>query len=165
MPASNTTRGMASDEALRDSLVDAFRKKSGEATTADLVAATGLPLSRVEAALPSVSDEYGARLRVTESGEVLYSFPRGLHSRYRGFGPSLRRFWKSFKKGALEAAKLLFKGWIVLMLVGYFVLFILLAIVAFLASIALQSSGRGTVTIAAAAWVGSFSPAGFSTRS
>ncbi len=143
MASTISTRDRPSDEAIRDRLVDAFRTRKGEATKADLVAATGLPLERVDVELPAVSDEYGARLRVTESGELLYSFPAGLRSRYRGFGPSLRRFWKGFKKGAIETGKLLFKGWIVLMLVGYFVLFLVLALVAFLASIAIKSSGSG----------------------
>ena len=139
---SAASRGRATDEAVRDRLIEAFRKRRGEATTADVVALTGLPLERVKAELPAVSDEYGARLRVTESGEILWSFPRGFRSRYRGLGPSLKRFWKAFKKGAAETGKFLFKAWIVVMLVGYFVLFLLLALLAFLASIAAQSSGR-----------------------
>ena len=138
---SQSTGSKLRDEAVRDRLVEAFRRKKGEATTADLVAITGLPLERVKAELPAVSDEYGARLRVTESGEILWSFPSGLHSRYRGIGPTLHRFWKAFKKGAAEAGKLVFKVWIVVMLVGYFALFVLLALVAFVASIAAQSSG------------------------
>ena len=85
---------------VRDRLVDVFRKRSGEATTADLIALTGLPKTQVEAEVKAVGDEYGARLRVTESGEILYSFPEGMKSRYRGFGPSMRRYWKAFKKGA-----------------------------------------------------------------
>lgn len=137
-----SVRSRRGDEAVRDRLVDAFRRRRGEATTADLVALTGLPLERVKEELPAVSDEYGARMRVTESGEILWSFPRGFRSRYRGLGPSLGRFWKAFKKGAVETGKFLFKAWIVLMLVGYFVLFLLLALLAFVASIAAQSSGR-----------------------
>jgi len=135
-------RNRSTDAAVRDRLVDAFRRRKGEATTADLVALTGLSLERVKEELPAVSDEYGARLRVTESGEILWSFPRGFRSRYRGLGPSLRRFWKVFKKGAVETGKFLFKAWIVLMLVGYFVFFLLLALLAVVASMAAQSSGR-----------------------
>ncbi|MBL8966110.1 MAG: hypothetical protein JNG85_03815, partial [Spirochaetaceae bacterium] len=129
-------------ELVRDKLVDTFRKRKGEATTADLVALTGLPKAQVEAEVKAVSDEYGARLKVTESGELLYSFPDGFRSRYRGLGPSLRRFWKAFKKGAAAAATFLFKAWIVVMLVGYFVLFLALALFATLASIAVSMSGK-----------------------
>ena len=127
---------------VRDALVDVFRKRSGEATCADLVALTGLPTSQVEAQVKAVSDEYGARLRVTDSGEILYSFPSGFKSRYRGFGPAAARAWKAFKKGAAKVAALAFKVWIVVMLVGYFVLFVLLAILALLASVAGSSSGN-----------------------
>ena len=88
----STTTTEYKPEAVRDRIVDVFRKRKGEATTADLVALTGLPKASVESELPAVSDEFGARLRVTESGEILYSFPSGLHSRYKGFGPSLKRF-------------------------------------------------------------------------
>ena len=137
-----SSRDRGASQAVRDRLVEAFRKRRGEATTADLVADTGLPLERVKEELPAVSDEYGARLRVTESGEILWSFPRGFRSRYRGLWPSLKRFWKSFKKAAIEAGKFLFKIWIVVMLVGYFVLFLLLALLAFVASMAAQSQGR-----------------------
>lgn len=137
----NTTTTEYKPEAVRDKIVDVFKKRKGEATTADLVALTGLPKARVEAELPAVSDEFGARLRVTESGEILYSFPSGLHSRYKGFGPSLRRFWKAFRNGAIAAAKLVFKVWIVVMLVGYFVLFVALVLLALLASIAVSFGG------------------------
>ncbi len=127
---------------VRDRLVDAFRKRKGEATTADLVAVTGLPKPQVDAEVKAVSDEYGARLRVTESGEILYSFPAGMRSRYRGFGPSAARAWKAFRKVAGRVAALLFKVWIVVMLVGYFVLFIGLAILALIASVAGSASGN-----------------------
>jgi hypothetical protein len=129
-------------EKVRDRLVEVFRKRKGEATAVDLVALTGLPKTQVEAELPAVSDEYGARLRVTESGEILYSFPSGMKSRYRGLGPNLRRGWKAFKRGAAAVATLVFKVWIVVMLVGYFVLFLLLALMALLASVAASASGK-----------------------
>jgi hypothetical protein len=126
---------------VRDRLVDVFKKRRGEATTADLIALTGLPKVQVEAEIPAVSDEYGARLRVTDSGEILYSFPSGMKSRYRGFGPGLKRGWKAFRKGFAAVSTLVFKVWIVVMLVGYFVLFLLLALLALLASVASSASG------------------------
>lgn len=131
---------------VRDRLVDVFRKRQGEATTADLVALTGLPKAQVDAEVKAVSDEYGARLRVTESGEILYSFPSGMRSRYRGFGPRAARAWKAFRKGLAKVAALVFKVWIVVMLVGYFVLFIALAVLALLASVAVSASGNSRDT-------------------
>jgi hypothetical protein len=129
---------------VRDRLVDVFRKRKGEATTADLIALTGLPKAQVEAEVAAVSDEYGARLRVTESGEILYSFPAGMRSRYRGLGPSASRAWKAFRKAAARVAAFAFKIWIVVMLVGYFVLFIGLALLALLASVAVSASGNSS---------------------
>jgi len=128
--------------AVRDRLASEFRRNRGEATVADLVVRTGLPKYQVETEVRAVSDEYGARLRVTESGELLYSFPRGLHSRYRGFGPALKRLWKGFRRAAGTAAAFLFKVWIVVMLVGYFVLFLALTLAALAASIAAQTAGN-----------------------
>ncbi len=128
-------------DAVRDRIAGAFRKRGGEATVADLVAATGLPKAQVDAELPAVADEFGGRLKVTDSGEILYSFPRGFHSRYRGLGPSLRRGWKAFGKGLAAVAAFLFKIWIVVMLVGYFLLFILLALLAVVASFAMSAAG------------------------
>jgi hypothetical protein len=127
---------------VQDRLVDVFRKRKGEATNADLVALTGLPKAQVEVEIKAISDEYGARLRVTDSGEILYSFPEGMKSRYRGFGPGMKRFWKSFRKTAAKVGILVFKIWTAVMLVGYFALFVALAILALLASFAAQASGK-----------------------
>ena len=127
---------------VRELLVRGFKAKNAESTVADLAGLTGLPLSQIEAELPAVSDEYGARLKVTASGEILYSFPRGMKSRYRGFLPGLKRFLGIARKGAAEVGKFLFKTWIMVMLVGYFVLFIALALFAMVASIAIQQGGN-----------------------
>lgn len=130
-------------ELVREKLLGGFRSAGAESTVADLAGLTGLPLSQIEAELPALSDEFGARLRVTEKGELLYSFPRGMKSRYRGFGPALKKFLRAAKKGAIEVAKTVFKAWIVVMLVGYFVLFIALALFAMVASVAVQQGGGG----------------------
>jgi len=128
-------------ELVRDKLVGAFKQRKREATTADLIAFTGLPKVQVEAELPAVADEYGARLRVTESGEILYSFPEGMKSRYRGFRAGFKRFWKSFRKIAAKVGTVAFKVWIVVMLVGYFLFFVALALLAMLASVAVSVGG------------------------
>jgi len=128
-------------ELVRGKLLGGFRATGRESTVADLAGLTGLPLQQIEAELPAVADEFGARLRVTEKGDILYSFPDGMKSRYRGFGPSLKRFFRLVKKGAVEVAKAVFKVWIMVMLVGYFVLFIALALFAMVASVAVQQGG------------------------
>ncbi len=129
-------------DTVRETIVSVFRKRHGEAAPADIIAFTGLPKAQVDAELPAVADEFGGRLKVTNSGEILYSFPDGLHSRYRGFGPGLKRFLKGFRKGAAAVGIFLFKAWIMLMLVGYFALFIALAVLAVLASVAISASDK-----------------------
>lgn len=128
-------------DVVRDSIAGAFRKRKGEATIADIVAFTALPKYQVETELPAVADEYGGRLKVTDSGDILYSFPRGFVSRYRGFGPTFKRFLKVAGKVVRSVAAFMFKAWIMVMLVGYFALFVALAVLALLASVAASSAG------------------------
>ena len=130
-------------ELVREKLLGGFRSAKRESTVADLAGLTGLPLSQIEAELPAVADEFGARLKVTEKGDILYSFPNGMKSRYKGFGPSLKRALRALKKGAIEVSKAIFKVWIMVMLVGYFVLFLALALFAMVASVAMQQGGGG----------------------
>jgi len=128
---------------VRETLVRGFRSEKAESTIADLAGLTGLPLHQIEAELPAVADEFGARLKVTETGEILYSFPRGMKSRFTGFGPTARKVIASIKDIAVKAAKVIFKAWIMVMLVGYFVLFLALALFAMVASVAIQQGGNG----------------------
>lgn len=132
---------------VENQLVGWLKRSRGSSTIADMIAGTGLPKYQVEQAARKVLDEYAGRLKVTESGELLYSFPEGMHSTLRGPGPAFRRFFRSFARIALRVLTLLFKIWIVGMLVGYFVAFVLIllaAIVAsFAASMASRNDGRG----------------------
>jgi hypothetical protein len=130
-------------EKVEDQLVSYLKKQRGESTVADMIAGTGLPKYQVEQAAKAALDEYAGRLKVTESGELLYYFPNGMRSTVNGAGPSLKRFWKAFKGTAARVLKLLFKIWIVATLVGYFVLFAALAVLAILASVAASMAGKG----------------------
>lgn len=124
-----------------EQLVETFKKFKKGCTVADLTARTGLPLEQVKELVPQIVDEYSGRLEVTESGEILYSFPRGFVSKYRGFRARLRSFLKGFKKISIQVGTWLFKMWILLMLVGYFVLFVVIALFALLASTVISVSG------------------------
>jgi len=126
---------------VRERLLRALGGATRDWTSADLARATGLPLAQINAEMPAISDEYQGRLKVSDKGDVLYSFPRGLKSRYRGFGPFVRTLWRTVTKGAAAAGKALFKVWILVTLFGYFFLFIALALLAFFGSIALQQGG------------------------
>lgn len=110
------------------------------ATIADITARTGLSLETVRELVPAAADEYSARLEVTESGEILYSFPQGFTSKYRSFRARLRRGLEKAARWFKTAAAWVFKVWIMVMLVGYFVLFMLLALASLALSVAASSS-------------------------
>jgi len=115
-------------------VTDAFKKLNKGASIVDVVSETALPINTVRETVPKVADEYSARLQVTESGEILYSFPNGFKSKYRGFRAGLRRFSEKALKWLKIAGKNIFKVWIMVMLVGYFALFMLIALAALLLS-------------------------------
>jgi len=130
-------------EKVEGQLVSFLKQKRGESTVADMIAGTGLPKYQVEQAAKAALDEYTGRLKVTESGELLYYFPNGMRSTVRGVLPGLRRSWKAFKGIAARVLTLLFKIWIVGMLVGYFVAFVAIGVLAIMASIAASLAGKG----------------------
>ncbi|MDR3334871.1 MAG: hypothetical protein LBT13_08320 [Treponema sp.] len=121
-------------------ITDTFKKQQKGATVADIVAQTSLPLHTVRELVPMVADEYSGRLEVTQSGEICYSFPRGFTSKYRGFRAGLRKFTEKFSKGLRIVSSWVFKVWIMVMLVGYFVVFMLIALAALVLSVAASSS-------------------------
>ncbi|MDR3144945.1 MAG: hypothetical protein LBU21_01575 [Treponema sp.] len=129
------------DRAAYQRVTEAFKRRRKGATVADIVAVTALPLATVRELAGMAADEYSARLEVTESGEIRYSFPRGFTSKYRGFRAGLRRFLGVLKEGVQKTAALVFKVWIMVMLVGYFALFMLIALASLLLSVVVHSSG------------------------
>ena len=128
------------DRAAYQKITDAFKKQRKGSSIADIVSETALPLNIVREIVPLVADEYSARLEVTESGEVLYSFPRGFKSKYRGFKAGLRRFGEKAFKFIKTAGKAVFKVWIMIMLIGYFALFMLIALGSLLISLVASTS-------------------------
>jgi len=126
-----------------ESIVGTFKKHKSGITLADVAAGTGLALNRVRELVPLAADEYSARLEVTQSGEILYSFPRGFSSRYRGLAPAFRRGFAAFTRFAAVAGKLMFKAWIMVMLLGYFLLFIAIALAALVLSMAARNNRSG----------------------
>ena len=129
-------------EKVEAQVVTYLKTARGSSTVADMIAGTGLPKYQVEQAAKAALDENAGRLKVTESGELLYYFPDGMRSTVRGAGPSLRRFWKRFVSIAARVLSLLFKIWIVAMLVGYFVAFVALIVLAIVASFAASAAGN-----------------------
>jgi len=123
-----------------EKIVTALKQRKKGATVADICANTALPLATVKELLPKAADEYSGHLRVTQSGEILYYFPKGFKSRYRGFGAFIKKVFSKTASFTKKALALLFKIWIMVMLIGYFVFFILLTLAVFFLSIAARNN-------------------------
>jgi len=123
-------------------IIAALKRRKKGATAADVCAATALPLATVNDYLPKAADEYSGHLRVTASGEILYYFPDGFTSRYKGLGVFVRKAVNKISAFIKTASVFLFKIWIVIMLIGYFIIFLALAIGSVFLSVAAQSNNR-----------------------
>ena len=132
------------DHKAYEKIIGVFRKNRGGLSISDVSAHTGLSLNQVKELVPVAADEYSARLVVTESSEILYSFPHGFKSRYRGAGPALRRFFLAFAGFSKAALTVLFKAWIMIMLIGYFLLFMAIALASVFISVAASSNSKNS---------------------
>jgi len=121
-------------------IINSLKRRKKGSTAADICASTALPLYTVNELLPKAADEYSGHLRVTQSGEILYDFPNGFLSRYRGFAVSLKKTADKIASFVKTALVFLFKFWIMVMLIGYFVLFIAIAIATVFIQIAARSN-------------------------
>jgi len=136
-----TIKAVNNSDNYKKVIVSLKRREKGS-TAADICAATALPLYTVRELLPKAADEYSGRLQVTQSGEILYLFPDGFKSRYRGFGVWIRKASQKSAAFAKGSFAFLFKVWIMVMLIGYFVLFLALALASVFLSAASKSSDR-----------------------
>ena len=141
------------DSRAYEKLKGIFKKNWSGITLADAAAGTGLSLTQIRDLAPLAADEYSARLEVTESGEILYSFPQGFKSRYRGIVPVIKRQLSSILRIGGRVLMVCFKAWIMLMLIGYFLLFMAIALASLFLSVAASSNsnnrrdGRGGVNV------------------
>lgn len=121
-----------SDELL---LVEALRRLGGRATAADVVRATGWALTDVETRLRGALGLYRSHLSVDENGELLYRFAPGfLRREPPPSGGSVRRFvWSATVK--------LFRFLVFATLIGYTVVFCVIAIAAVIALMVASESG------------------------
>ncbi|WP_028973086.1 hypothetical protein [Spirochaeta cellobiosiphila] len=127
---------------VKKQLVRSFRKQKNQGTIADLINYTGLPKVQVEETIPVILKEYNGHLKVNNQGDILYHFPHGMISNEKSFSARIKKF---LSKGLSISKKILsfaFKIWIVVMLVGYFILFLALFLAALVASIAASASNR-----------------------
>ena len=124
-------------------VISSLKKRPNGATAADISSVTALPLSTVRELLPKAADEFSGHLRVTQSGEILYHFPNGFTSRFRGIGVFLKKAAGKIASFTKKALALLFKIWIMVMLIGYFILFLAIAVGSVFLSLASKSDNRG----------------------
>lgn len=134
-------------------LVKVFKTKRNEATVGDLITETGLPKFQVGQAIKVMMDEYYGGMKVTDTGEIIYYFPNGMVNRVNGFSARLKRAFDSALKAIGVALTFLFKAWIVVMLAGYFIAFVVLTILLIVAAIAGSSASKNK----GKSWTGSHS--------
>jgi hypothetical protein len=127
-----------SADRVEQQLIAALKKNQGSATVADLVGLTGLPKYQVQTMLPVVVNAYRGHMQVTESGEVIYRFSQGYTNQNKGLAATWRRTIKKVLQITALILKAVFKAWIVVMLVGYFALFVFILIASVVISIALS---------------------------
>ena len=116
------------------SVLKALRKAGGRVTIGDVVTETGVGRDEVEATLRSLLETRRGNLEVGETGTLVYRFDPKLIQR------DAEPLFARLRQGAWKGFTQLFKAWIVLMLLVYFVIFVALIIAALVAS---QSKGGG----------------------
>jgi hypothetical protein len=89
----------------------------GDLTVADAAARGGLALRDAESALYALSSEYHGHLKATETGDLIFSFPRGL-TKPQGQG-WLARAGNAVGRALLGAGRFVIRAWVSVVLVGY----------------------------------------------
>lgn len=123
------------DDRAQQVILKALGQSKGLVTVGDVVARTGLSRDEAENNLRLLLSTHEGHLEVTDEGELLYKFDPKLVRRDH------RSSFEKFKESAAKFGRAAFKVWIVVMLVGYFVLYLALAIAA-IAAQSRESSGR-----------------------
>jgi hypothetical protein len=118
-------------------ILSSLRGLKGRGTVGDVAAASGLPTETVRQGLKALLQSHEGHVAVSDSGELLYEFDPKLIE--RGTEPFLARAKKAIGK-VLRGG---FKAWIVVMLVGYFILFVILVLAALFAQRGNDSRGGG----------------------
>ena len=112
-------------------------KEKGRFTQTEASAATGLSLDATKDALEALLEKYVCRLQVTENGDLIYDF--GTRPRRRG-SKSIGELLEIAGDWLWKAFTVIFKVWIALTLVVYFVVFLAILVVI---TVAAASSGKG----------------------
>ncbi len=125
------------DFEVEEKLIPALRRRNGVATVGDVVAETGLSADEAEAGLRRMLSIYRSHLDVDDDGNLRYRFDTS----FERYGDEPRRMWYKIVKAVRRASALLFKIWIVLMIVGYTAAFVLMLLAASLGMIGLSLAG------------------------
>jgi len=125
-------------------VINSLKQRKKGAVAADICAQTALPLTTVNELLSKAADEFSGHLKVTESGEIQYYFPSGFTSRYKGIKAVFSNIFKKITAFIKKTSVILFKIWIMVMLIGYFVLFIAIALAAVFIQIAAKSNNSSS---------------------
>ncbi len=114
-------------------------KKLRSFTIPDLAGQTGLSTFDSKLGVEALMKKYSCRMQVTDRGELIYDFGtlirRGRKTIRERLNEVTAQLWKAFTY--------FFKVWIMLMLVGYFVVFILILLAIAVASMAGDNRDRG----------------------
>lgn len=114
------------DEIKNSALVERVRqaviKLGGSVTVGDIVSATGLSSDEAKSGLDSLIITHEGTMRVSERGEIMYAFARGVIRRDR------RSWWERNKEALLSIFKTLVKILIMLVLVIYFIIYLVILI-------------------------------------
>ena len=93
----------------------------GQLTAADAAARSGLPTRDAADGLAALAAEYSGHLAVTDKGELIYDFSRGL---VRSDRPGLlRRIGRGIAKVAFGTVRFVVRAWLSVVLIGYVALF------------------------------------------
>lgn len=106
-------------------------RKKGYFTLSDASAITGFSMEEARKALDELMAKYVCRLQVTEQGDLIYDFGR---SPLRRGEKTFKEKWQDFTAWLWKVFKFLFKIWITLMLVVYFIIFVFIMIALLVAS-------------------------------
>ncbi|MEZ4460531.1 MAG: hypothetical protein R3E66_12560 [bacterium] len=120
---------------IEERIIAVLKQRKGAATAADVAADTGLPLDDVEIELKRLMTLYKSHLDVDDDGNLRYRFDPSLVRR----GEAVERALYKVQKAVWAGFKWFFKAWIMLMLVGYTITFIVLLIALAVAGLAASS--------------------------
>ena len=126
--------------ALAQTLEKKIRKQLKPFTAAEAAAVTGLSIDEAKDAVDDLMKRYACRLQLTENGDLIYDFGQRLRRRDAKSFAEVRQdilnwLWRAFK--------VIYKAWITVTLVVYFVIFIIITILILIAATSQRGDNRG----------------------